>query len=297
MRTPTLAAMRFDGDPSASIVVLTTPRSGSSWTASLMRSTGLMGVCREWMTWLVHPNAQSRFELPPHGTANGEAFLASLRAASSTPNGVFAVKIISSIWPELPSKLAPWGIGCVEERARAASSDSSDVGVNKDLWVSRVFPRPAVLVLRRRDRIGQAISFWRATATNRFAMLVDDTRPHEMPVYDFTALHDALAAVDAHAIELERAIAAFSAVPGVRMMEAVYEDMLADPVPTVRQLATMAGIKIPETHRFETPLRMQRDDATAEVRARFVADLQTGMNTGTKCGTDTVLSTDRGLIT
>ena len=136
--------------PRTALIVLTTPRSGRSWTASLMRSTETMGVCREWLTRLIHPNAQSRSELPPDGAHNGEVFLTNLREAAGTRNGVFAIKIISSIW---------------------------------------------------------------------------------------------------------------------------YEEMLGDPVPTVRAFARLAGRDIPLDHHFATDLRIQRDDATNAIRKLFERDL------------------------
>ncbi len=242
-----------------SIVVLTTPRSGSSWTASLMRGTGLLGECREWFTWLLFEGHARNFPAPaPARTPEAAGgFVAAMRAASSTPNGVSAVKVISSMWDALPARMADWGLG----DGRGAA------------WFGEVFPRPRVLVLRRRDRIARAISWWRAQRTLEFARFAGDDGPRAMPEYDFSALRRALAEVDGHAEVLERAVAAARAVEGAVIVERTYEDMLEEPGEAVRAIAAAAGIALPADQRFESELEVQRDSATAVIRARFEEDL------------------------
>lgn len=242
-----------------SVVVLTTPRSGSSWTASLMRGTGVLGDCREWFTWLLFEGHARNFAAPAPERTPGSArgFVEAMRAASSTANGVCAVKVISSMWDALPARMADWGLG--DGRTGA--------------WFGEVFPRPAVLVLRRRDRIAQAISWWRAQRTLEFARLAGADAPRTMPEYDFAALSRALAEVDGHAMALERAVATARAVDGVELLERTYEDMLGEPGEAVHALARAAGVAVPEGHRFESELEVQRDAATSAIRARLEADL------------------------
>ena len=267
-----------------SIVVLTTPRSGSSWTASLMRVTGVLGECREWFTWLLFEGHARNFAAPdPARTPEAaRGFVDAMRGASSTPNGVSAGKVISSMWDALPARMADWGLG----DGRSAA------------WFGEVFPRPAVLVLRRRDRIAQAISWWRAQRTLEFARFVGDGGPRSTPEYDFPALARALAEIDGHAEALERAVAAARSIDGAEMVERVYEDMLAEPGEAVRALAAAAGIALPEGHRFESELEVQRDAATATIRARFEADLaregESRAEMATACGGETASPSERG---
>lgn len=249
-----------------SVVVLTTPRSGSSWTASLMRGTGVLGECREWFTWLLFEGHARNFPAPaPARTPEAaRGFVDAMRAAASTPNGVSAVKVISSMWDALPARMADWGIG----DGRSAA------------WFGEVFPRPTVLVLRRRDRIAQAISWWRAQRTLEFARFVGDDGPRTMPEYDLPALVRALAETDGHAEALERAVAAARAVEGATIVERTYEDMLGEPGEAVRAIAAAAGIALPEGHCFESELEVQRDAATMAIRARFEEDLARAHDSG-----------------
>jgi LPS sulfotransferase NodH len=241
--------------------MLTTPRSGSSWLASLCRSTGVMGHCREWLTSLVHPASPHHVPVPlPSGGPSAplaDEFLAGLRSVAGTPNGVYSVKIISSVWSALPAALAPWGIG----------------DGRSDAWTARLFPRPAVLVLHRRDHVGQAISWWRAVQTGRFAKFVREGDAEGMPEYDFAALRRALTEIEGFRVELERAADAFARIPGAARLDVVYEDALSDAAGTVRRFAGLAGIEIGPSVRLETDLAVQRDLATAAIRRRFEADL------------------------
>lgn len=238
-------------------VILTTPRSGSSWIASLCRSTGVMGHCREWLTSLVHPASPHRIAAPPIGSGQREAFLAALRASSGTPNGVYAVKVITSVWPDLPAALAQWGIG-----------DGRGDG-----WMAELFPRPTILVLRRRDRIGQAISWWRAVRSGRFARFRHEDSGDAPPEYDFPALAAALDDIKRFERLLDDAERTAAAIPGSSVVEAIYEELLTDPLPLIRDLASRMESDLGEHFSVSTDLAVQRDESTVELRRRFERDL------------------------
>lgn len=239
-----------------SVLVLTAPRSGSSWFASLLRSTGQLGLCREWLTSLVYPGAHHHFPHPGPDRANREEFVSSLRRTCSTENGVAAVKIIGSTLDALPGILAGWGIGD---------------GVS-DAWVTDLFPDPVVLVLRRCDRIGRAISWWRATSTGQYAQPKDDSAKVPWPDYDFAALEKAIADTTEHARRVDAA-ALHLANAGVHMIDAPYESLMSDPAPVVRAIAELVGVRLPPDVSLTTDFTIQRDDMTDRVRERLLLDL------------------------
>lgn len=240
-----------------SLVILTTPRSGSSWLSSLCRSTGRLGQPREWLTSLVRPASPHRIDLPPTGSDRADAFRAALASAAGTPNGAVGVKIITSVWEELPAAFHAWGIG----------------DGRSDAWVGRLFPRAAVLVLRRRDRVGQAISWWRAVQTGRFARFAHEAEREAMPPYDAAQLREALADIVRFERILDAAAESFRSRAGAVTMEVVYEDALLDPAGVVRRFAELAEIPLDPSLQLRTDLAVQRDEATDAIRARFERDL------------------------
>lgn len=240
-----------------SLVILTTPRSGSSWLSSLCRSTGRLGQPREWLTSLVRPASPHRIDLPPTGPDRADAFRAALALAAGTPNGAVGVKIITSVWEELPAALHAWGIG----------------DGRSDTWLARLFPRAAVLVLRRRDRVGQAISWWRAVQTGRFARFAHEAEGETMPPYDAAQLRAALADIVRFERILDAAAESFRSHADATTMEVVYEDALLDPEGVVRRFADLAEIPLDPSLALSTELAVQRDGATEAIRARFEAEV------------------------
>ncbi|MBL9150054.1 MAG: hypothetical protein JNM94_15310 [Phycisphaerae bacterium] len=237
------------------IVVLAAPRSGSSWLGSMLRDTGVLGVCREWLTGLVYPTFQHRFPLPPAGAANAPAFRTALHVAGATPNGASAVKIVTSTLDALPALVAQWGFG-----------DGSS-----DRWIDALFPRSVVVVLRRLDEIGQALSWWRARHTGEFVRPV--AGEGSWPPYDFSSLQEALRESRQHSARLESAAAGLRGRAGIRMLDVNYEDLEESPAETIRAVAALAGIELPPSWSPRSEFAKQRDETTDRLRQRFLADL------------------------
>jgi LPS sulfotransferase NodH len=176
---------------------------------------------------------------------------------AGTPNGVVGVKITTSPWDEFPASLHAWGIGDGQS----------------DAWVGALLPRAAVVVLRRRDRVGQAISWWRAKQTGRFARFVDEAELNAMPPYDFAQLRAALADIARLDMILARASASLRTHAAAVTMELTYEDAILDPAGAVRRIADLAEVSLDACPALSTDLVVQRDEATDAIRTRFEADL------------------------
>jgi len=221
----------------------------------------VLGVCREWLTAVVNSAAPNQFPLPPtvaeSNAAQADAFRAALRATASTLNGVCAVKLLSSTFDRLPATLARWGIGD---------------GVS-NAWMPELFERPVILVLRRRDLIGSAISWWRALHTGEYARFDAASTITAWPTYDFPALQTALRQTHAHVARFDEGLASLAALSGAVCIDAIYEDMLVDPQPAVASIAVTVGVLIP-TGSLATPLTVQRDTTTEAVREQFLRDLK-----------------------
>ena len=137
---------RRDVEVRKTILICTTPRSGSSWLKSLMASTNALGRPREYFRY------QEFGRKVPTAEAL-RAVMSRAAAESTTPNGVFATKV----FPEHFMMI---------ERVGGFIAGLRD---------------PRFVFLRRGDALGQAISFERALQTGQWGIRKPTNTP---PSYD-----------------------------------------------------------------------------------------------------------------
>src|ERR1700730_322607 len=124
-------------------IICTLPRSGSTGLADLLCQTGIAGVPREYLSRPERFVADSR--------VGYESFFPHLLKIGSTANGIFGAKIFWFQIAQLAEMLA---------RTPPYSRLSFDDALNQ------LFPRLSYIWLRRRDKLRQAISYYRASETN-----------------------------------------------------------------------------------------------------------------------------------
>jgi trehalose 2-sulfotransferase len=161
--------------PTRSYIVCSTQRNGSTYLCRLLASTGVAGNPQEYF------EARADTGMPPHpgyflaglprtGTgirddprpAEGPDY-SDLRAVDSweshlertfrsgtTDNGVFAAKLM---WSQLPD---------LEQHAVSVPELAGATGAE---LLGRLFGNPSYVWMRRRDKVRQAISLWRALQT------------------------------------------------------------------------------------------------------------------------------------
>jgi LPS sulfotransferase NodH len=126
-------------------IVCSTPRSGSTLLAYLLRECGVMGVPHEYLHPTVHlPALAQRFQLVHQdGAVDIGLYLRLLRKRRSTANGVFGLKAhFSHVAPLL--HIAP---------------------------VAELFERARLIRIRRHDLVRQAISYYVADRTGFWSTL------------------------------------------------------------------------------------------------------------------------------
>lgn len=111
-------------------LILTSPRTGSTWLASMINQTGQMGMCDEWLEKAHFPSGFGSVD---------DSFFEQLLKLSSTPNGRFCVKVF------------PWHLYRI----------SKEGGVDFIHQMSQRYNVKLVL-LERRDKIAQAVSHAKA---------------------------------------------------------------------------------------------------------------------------------------
>jgi trehalose 2-sulfotransferase len=256
-------------------LVCATQRSGSTLLCERLIQTGCAGVPQEYFEDLLDtglPRAPRAYfhgfehrdwparlspsgqpgahggERPHRGPAYAE-HLAWAFAQGTTPNGVFGAKMM---WSYLGDFLA---------YARHVP------GLQPNLW--DVFgDRLQFVWVRRRDRVRQAVSMWRAAQTARWRRAADDEGRARTLRYEEEAIGHLYDMFGAHDFAWGR----WFAEKGAQPLELFYEDFAADQEPAVRAVFDLIGVDAPL--RLETPpsLRKQSDHLSEEFIERFTAD-------------------------
>jgi LPS sulfotransferase NodH len=219
--------------PARGYAICSLPRSGSNILCDLLWQTGVAGRPRE----LLHETARTAQPRP------AAEWMAALREAGSTANGVFAVKLF-------PPHLARL---------------EGEQGIRFFDW----FPGLAIVLLRRRDLLAQAVSLALATQTGRW---VSSNQPQAAPRYDARRIARMLD----HLVEWEAYWRRRFAVTGVTPLELYYEDFAADPAGGANAVLAELGLPaLPVATPGSGWLRPQADALNAAWRQRFAADLAT----------------------
>lgn len=187
--------MQFVSQPSRVYIVCSTQRSGSTYLCRLLASTGVAGNPQEYF------EARADTGLPPHPgyflaglprTGAGirddrrstdaphysdlravdgwETHLERTFRSGTTGNGVFGAKLM---WSQLPD---------LEQHAAALEDLASLSGAE---LLECLFNHPSYVWMRRRDRVRQAISLWRALQTRTWR-LEHPTAELELPALRYS---------------------------------------------------------------------------------------------------------------
>lgn len=215
-------------------LILSKGRSGSNWLGSLTNATGVLGHSDEWI------DARESGVVP--GSVDFETYLDRIVRIASTPNGYFCFKIFPR---HLFTVQEVYGRDLIEELRGAFDTQ--------------------VVVLKRRDRIAQAISFAKAYESAQWKV---DRVKKKTPVYDF----DMVCRCYFH---IDRAYAfwdSYLALKGLKVQEFYYEDLLPDPSPFIDCIARHAGVaEYPVT---QSDMPIQRNADSDRWRVQFLKDLE-----------------------
>jgi LPS sulfotransferase NodH len=201
------------GMPCRDYLICSTPRSGSTLLAALLRGSGQMGVPHEYLNAGVHqPVLARRLDaLAADGSVDFVRYLDALRRRRTSPNGVFGMKAhFSQLQPHLAFEP-----------------------------ISR-FVRGATLIrIRRRDRIAQAISLYRAMASGIWSIAAGGmAEPSPEIAYDGAAIGNCLSSIEAQ----EQGWDGFLATNSRLARDIWYEDLIASPDTVCREACKAVGV-------------------------------------------------------
>ena len=243
-------------------VVCATPRSGSTLLCQGLKATGVAGrpeeyfeavpatgrprVPEDYLEGLGDPSVFALLggaavpDPPEYSTlldvASWDEHLARVRKWGTTPNGVFAAKLMWGHLLDLPASLTEL------------------FGELQYVWV------------RRHDKVRQAISLWRAMQTQSWRD--GGSSGGGQPEYSFSALRHLVELLSSHDTEWERWLA------GESVLELSYDEIAADLPHTLERTLAHLDIPLPSTWPPALPaMRRQADELSDAWCGAYARDL------------------------
>jgi LPS sulfotransferase NodH len=214
-------------------MICTTPRSGSNYLGQIFESTGVLGRPREYF------NGPARRVLDDLAYPDDvEAQIERVLTDGATANGVYALKLFPDQFRQASARVR------VVER----------------------LPNLSFVRLRRRDILGQAISWSRALQTEQY---------RSTQTVKGAATYDARLIIQ-RIVEIARFEAAWDiyfARLSANPLRLEYETVVSDPAAAAQALAAQLQLNEPiSVNAARIDLRIQRDDETSVWRERFTRE-------------------------
>ncbi len=237
--------------PRAAYVVCTTPRTGSGLLGEALWRSGVAGEPDEYFH-----DATAREYMTAWGVTDARRYVDAMRERTPTPNGVLGLKLMAA---QLPG-LARW-LGTGRRGGPFGGLDALAARLPDVRWI----------VLTRRDRLRQAISYWKALHAHAFARTDGrDTAPdaHLLAAFDPTAIDRLLAEIDRGNV----AWRTYFRERGITPLPLVYEDDLHDAFePGVAKVLGALGVALPADAPIPVARRAQADTLTESLVERYRA--------------------------
>jgi LPS sulfotransferase NodH len=251
--------------PYTSYLIMATPRCGSYLLCEALINTNLAGRPTEYFG-----PAQTRVFLEGGDPLDYAASLSRIIEQGTTPNGVFGAKIIWQFIENFVDHLRD--IPGYEKQPLPQ-------------LLSTVFPQLNYIWITRRDKVRQAISYWKALQNNRWIGFEDwqppeqstarrkafmekrkpRLSPQEM-VFDFKTIERLRRGIEEDEIEIQRYFTAC----GVQPFKVVYEDFAHTYEETAYQILDYLQIPRPEQLTFgERKLQKQTNEQSEEWVQRY----------------------------
>lgn len=227
-----------------SYLVCGTPRSGTSLLCEALKLTGIAGKPEEYFWRDDEPFWRAHWSVSDYAGYMEHAF-----AEGSTPNGVFGAKMMmGGYFRHFVTQLR-------------TLSQFEDRSLREPDLLASVFPNLRYIWVTRRNKVRQAVSFWRAVQTGVWAVSGPSTGAARAAVYDFEAIDHLLQEI----VMREASWQAYFETAGVQPRVIVYEDFVARYTETVLALLDWLGIALPVGFAVQGPRLQKQADALSEV--------------------------------
>lgn len=231
--------------PHTSYIIFATQRSGSTLLCEALRNTQVAGNPAEFFTQSIVSRLSQQWELPADERA---AYLQKVHEIGTTPNGVFGFKLI---WPYFGY--------CLDVLRQIEGNER----LSDDDLLKSAFPAYHAVMITRRDKVRQAISFWRALHTKKWQQVhplyelteklyraatqrPEPTSGSEPTAFDFQEVEKCLDVI----MDNEKEMQSYFASHDIHPFTVVYEDFVDAYEETALQLLDYLHIPVPQNLSF-----------------------------------------------
>jgi len=238
--------------PEICYALLCSHRSGSTLLSNLLSQTEVAGKPGEFFS---HWNGRSykNFDFTDY-----PAYINRVLQESRTSNGVFGVKVMTAMD----------GFQGVLQKLEAFPTYEKLSDTEK---IRTFFPNIKFVYLTRRNKVHQAISWWKAAQNDHYHTTETASMPDTPLEYNFDAITHLLKEVSMEECAHQEFLAMMDAVP----LTVVYEDFIQDMEGTVQRIIDFLGIKEDYTY-LEPKIFKMADDLTEEWAQRYRKEVQDG---------------------
>lgn len=258
----------------SSYLVCATPRSGSTLLCHLLGEMGIAGRPEEYFEALQHSGLPRRpeeyFDRDRHANIverlafrempeadvvpdpsplwdpdSYDRYVEWVVEAGTTPNGVFGAKLM-------------WGyLGDFADLLRGIDGNA---GLTIPQLLHGSFPDLRYIRITREDKVRQAVSLWKAVQTQAWRK-DNGNAPKVEPEFSFRAINFLVRQLTAHDASWD----AYFLGLGHQPLKLTYEELAAEPVPTVTRVLDHLGIEVPATTTIPSPrLEAQADELSED---------------------------------
>lgn len=250
---------RLEMEPKLCYTIWFSQRNGSSLLCEGLKSTGLAGKPEEYFHM-----PESDDLLSYYGVDSYEAFQQKLWKEGTTPNGIFGVKVNAPRKENDP---------IIEELRKVPGLKNPGQANHFEVW-QNLLPNTKHLFITRRNKIRQAVSWWKAIVSqtwHRPQGVLRQYNPADIrDRYDFAAIRHLLFETTLREARIQDMLNQARA----SSFTIVYEDFIQSYEETIRSVVKYLGVE-EETFPVATPYYQQlADDLSDEWTERFRKELQ-----------------------
>jgi LPS sulfotransferase NodH len=195
--------------PDKELLILFTPRSGSTWLAGLMRKTCLLGHPAEWFNFRLVNNHCIAMQSYPENTSD---YVDKIRAFRKGENGLFSAELAADHLQDL--------------------GEATSIGSH--------FGQAKYVLLYREDILRQSVSLFLATQSGFFNSSQVGNRKH-LPDYDGRAIHLWFTRL----LEQERQLLQYCEDRNIRPLQISYEQLRENAQAVVKNMGRYCGVEVP----------------------------------------------------